>query len=76
MLPRIRSTHIHDNDGVIDNHRFPLLHGGGTIDWRHMMELLRANAAQFPLNLEPRESDDFAAPLDSVRTVLEKLETA
>lgn len=76
MLPRLRSTHIHDNDGAIDSHRFPFLHSGGTIEWRPMMELLRANAAQFPLNLELRESDDFDAPLDSVRTVFEKLETA
>lgn len=72
MRSRIRSTHIHDNDGVQDNHRFPFLHPGGTIDWRRMMELIRG---PLPINLELRESDDFPQPLDSVRTVFEKLET-
>ena len=76
MFPRIRSTHIHDNDGAIDSHRFPFLHGGGSIDWRKMMKLFRIRNNQFPLNLELRESDDFDAPLDSVRTVFEKLENA
>ena len=76
MFPRIRSTHIHDNDGAIDSHRFPFLHGGGSIDWRKMMKLFRIRDYQFPLNLELRESGDFDAPLDSVRTVFEKLETA
>jgi sugar phosphate isomerase/epimerase len=74
MRSRIRSTHIHDNDGVQDNHRFPFLHAGGTIHWGRMMEWFRA--AELPLNLELRESDDFPQPLDSVRTVFEKLEGA
>jgi sugar phosphate isomerase/epimerase len=74
MRSRIRSTHIHDNDGVQDNHRFPFLHPDGTIHWGRMMELLRA--VQLPLNLELRESDDFGQPLDSVRSVFEKLESA
>ena len=73
MRARIRSTHIHDNDGTQDNHRFPYLHPGGTIDWRRMMELLRE--AELPLNLELKESDDFPQPLDSVRAVFEKLES-
>lgn len=30
MLPRAVTTHIHDNDGKEDQHRFP---GDGTIDW-------------------------------------------
>ncbi len=74
MHSRIRSTHIHDNDGELDHHRFPFLHSGGTIDWCRMMERLRPG--QFPLNLELKESDDFADPLESIRTVFEKLETA
>ena len=73
---RIRSTHLHDNNGLDDHHRYPFLHEGGTIDWRRLMELLRSCSGQFPLNLELRESDDFPQPLDSVRTVLEKLEKA
>ncbi len=72
MSARIRSTHLHDNNGVDDHHRFPFLHDGGTIDWRSLMELLRAR--DLPLNLELKESDDFPQPLDSVLSVLEKLE--
>lgn len=76
MRPRIRSTHLHDNDGTVDHHRFPFLHSGGTIDWRRLMELFRACPDPLPLNLELRETDDFPQPLDSVRTVFEKLEQA
>lgn len=76
MRPRIRSTHIHDNDGLLDQHRFPFLHSGGTIDWHRMMELLRSCPEPVPLNLELRESDDLPQPLDSIRTVFEKLEKA
>ncbi|MBY0502502.1 MAG: sugar phosphate isomerase/epimerase [Bryobacteraceae bacterium] len=76
MRPRIRSSHLHDNNGVEDTHRFPFLHSGGTIDWRRMLELFRACPGQFPLNLELKESDDFPQPLDSIRTVFEKLEQA
>ena len=76
MSPRLRSTHLHDNDGQDDSHRFPFLHDGGTIDWHSLMELLRNCRTPLPLNLELKESDDFPQPLDSVRTVLEKLEKA
>lgn len=72
MSARIRSTHLHDNNGVDDHHRFPFLHDGGTIDWRSLMEFIRAR--ELPLNLELKESDDFPQPLDSVRAVFEKLE--
>jgi len=72
MSARIHSTHLHDNNGVDDHHRFPFLHDGGTIDWRSLMELLRAR--DLPLNLELKESDDFPQSLDSVLSVLEKLE--
>ena len=30
MRDRIRSTHIHDNDGEADKHLFPLIAEGGT----------------------------------------------
>ena len=33
MKTRIRSTHIHDNDGKEDKHLFPFVAEGGTIDW-------------------------------------------
>jgi len=76
MRSRIRSTHIHDNNGTLDNHRFPFLHTDGTIDWRRMMELLRSCPGQFPLNLELKEAEEIPQPLESIRTVFEKLEKA
>ena len=42
MKDRIRSTHMHDNDGKDDNHLFPLVSEGGTIDWQTAMQLLRS----------------------------------
>src|SRR6185437_4677497 len=46
---RIRSTHLHDNDGKSDQHLFPFLSEGGTIDWRRTDELLRTHPDQYPL---------------------------
>src|SRR5690349_21994741 len=42
MKHRIRSTHVHDNDGKNDSHLLPLVTEGGTIDWKKAMELLRS----------------------------------
>lgn len=36
---RIRSTHIHDNNGMRDSHLWP---GEGTVDWEQTMQLLRS----------------------------------
>src|SRR5215467_13545653 len=41
MKPRIRSTHVHDNNGADDMHLFPLVAEGGNIDWKQAMALLR-----------------------------------
>src|SRR5689334_3704670 len=41
MKGRIRSTHVHDNDGKEDKHLFPLLADGGTVNWPETMSLLR-----------------------------------
>ena len=41
MKSRVRSTHVHDNDGKDDSHLFPLVAEGGTIDWPRTMDLLR-----------------------------------
>jgi sugar phosphate isomerase/epimerase len=68
MKPRIRSTHLHDNNGKEDVHLFPLLAKGGSIDWAAVMELLRSRAEQYPLLLELRESPEFPQPLDSGET--------
>ncbi len=34
MKDRIRSTHIHDNDGEKDIHLFPYVADGGSVDWK------------------------------------------
>jgi sugar phosphate isomerase/epimerase len=73
MKDRIRSTHIHDNDGVADTHRIPLLHPG-TIDWRRTIELLNTRAAQYPLVLEIRDDGDLAQPIDTARETFARLQ--
>ena len=74
MKDRIRSTHVHDNDGHNDNHLFPFLAAAGSIDWKSTMELLRSHEDQYPLLLELRESSEVPNPLAAVREVFDKLE--
>jgi sugar phosphate isomerase/epimerase len=72
MRDRIRSTHIHDNNGVEDSHLFPLA-SGGSINWAQAMDLLRSRADQYPLLLELKEVP-VKNQLAMVREVYEKLE--
>ncbi len=74
MKDKIRSTHIHDNDGKQDTHLFPFLSEGGTINWRETMALFRSRGQQFPLLLELKENPEFPNPLDSVKEIFERLE--
>lgn len=74
MAPRVRSTHVHDNNGTDDRHLFPVVSSGGTVDWRKTMEMLRSRGEQYPLLLELKDQGDKANPLDAVREVFEKLE--
>lgn len=74
MKERIRSTHIHDNDGKSDSHLFPLVAEGGTIDWKQTMALLRSRPGQYPLLLELKEVAAMEHPLDAVNEVFDKLE--
>ena len=39
MLPHVVNCHLHDNDGVTDKHRNI---GDGTIDWNHIVPLLKS----------------------------------
>jgi sugar phosphate isomerase/epimerase len=73
---RIRSTHVHDNNGKEDSHLWPLSSPGGTIDWKEAMKLLRTGDGQFPLLLELRENPEFPMPqsLETVKQIFEKLE--
>lgn len=73
MRDRIRSTHVHDNDGAGDSHLFPFSNGG-TVDWKKTMALLGSRAAQYPLLLELREVPDLARPLDKVNETFDRLE--
>lgn len=74
MKERIRSTHIHDNDGEKDIHLFPIAAGGGTIDWKKTMKLLRSRPDQYPLLLELKEVPEYTHPLEKVKQVFDALE--
>ena len=55
----IRTTHVHDNHGERDEHLWP---GGGTIDWKKTMELLRSapNVPALLLEIEGVEGEKVA----------------
>ena len=74
MKSRIRSTHVHDNNGKDDSHLFPMVAEGGTIDWRRAMELLRSLGGDCPLLLELKDVPDLAHPFDTVRESFDGLE--
>jgi len=74
MKERMRSTHVHDNDGEKDIHLFPMLAEGGTVDWKKTMNLLRSRGDQYPLLLELREVNGMEAPLDCINQVFDRLE--
>ena len=77
LKDRIRSTHLHDNNGLEDSHLWPFCSQGGTIDWKEAMGLLRSLPEQYPLLLELRDYPEFPLPqsLDTVKQIFEKLET-
>jgi sugar phosphate isomerase/epimerase len=72
LKPRIRSTHVHDNNGAADSHLFP--NSGGTVDWTNTMELLRSAPVQYPFLLELSEVADMPHPIESARAAFEYLE--
>ena len=74
MKDRIRSTHIHDNDGKEDIHLFPLNSEGGSVEWTPTMELLRTLPEDVPLVMELREDDEMENPLAEARRSLDRLE--
>ena len=74
MKDRIRSTHIHDNDGKKDSHLFPYFADEGTIDWKKTMNLLRSREDQYPLLLELREVETMEDPFARVKEVYQRLE--
>ena len=74
LKDKIRSTHVHDNDGKNDSHLIPFVSEGGTIDWQEAMTLLRSREANFPLLLELKEKPDIASPLEAVERAFAGLE--
>ena len=74
MKEKIRSTHLHDNNGKQDTHLFPFFSEGGTIDWRSTMAQFRSRDKQFPLLLELKEQPEFTHPLDNVLEIFDRLE--
>ena len=74
MKSRIRSTHVHDNNGVEDKHIWPILGEGGTIPWKQTMQLLRSCESQYPLMLELKELPDHKHPVDDAARILDELE--
>lgn len=74
MKSRIRSTHVHDNDGRNDKHLWPMAGDGGSVDWKTTMALLRTLNGKTPLLLELKENPERKHPLDDVREILDRLE--
>jgi sugar phosphate isomerase/epimerase len=74
LAPRIRSTHVHDNDGKEDLHLFPFRDEGGTIDWVRAMQTLLAAPDQYPLLLELRCAPDVMRPIEYACEVFDRLE--
>lgn len=75
MKARIRSTHVHDNDGINDLHLFPLgTPSAGTIDWERTMDSLRSRPGQYPLLLELREVPEMQNPIDEAVHSFDRLE--
>jgi sugar phosphate isomerase/epimerase len=74
MKERIRSLHVHDNNGKEDKHLFPMVAEGGTVDWRKTMTSLRSRPNQYPLLLELKEVAGMQHPLDEVNRVFDRLE--
>jgi sugar phosphate isomerase/epimerase len=74
MAPRIRSLHIHDNDGLDDQHLYPGAKGG-KIDWKRTMDMLRSRPDQYPLLFELREVPEMEHPIDEAVKVFDRLES-
>ncbi len=74
MRERIRSTHLHDNDGQRDLHLTPMVDSGGAVDWSRAMRLLNSRPDQYPLVLELRDTPGMSRPLETAVTSFDRLE--
>ena len=68
---RIASTHLHDNDGMKDEHRFPF---DGAIRWEDLIRNLGSGLSEVPLLLEARGGEDMGASLQRALEVFERFE--
>jgi sugar phosphate isomerase/epimerase len=74
LKSRIRSIHVHDNNGEEDQHLYPLLSEGGTIDWSRAMQVLRSQPNQYPLLLELKEVPEMGNSVEMARRIFDRLE--
>ena len=67
----IRTTHVHDNNNERDEHLWP---GGGTVDWKQAVELLRTapNVPALVLEIEGVEGENVSEKMAESYTKLEK----
>jgi sugar phosphate isomerase/epimerase len=65
----IHSTHVHDNNKDRDAHLWP---GGGTIDWKQAVELLRSAPQTPPLLLEIEENEKLN-PIEKMKETFRNL---
>jgi sugar phosphate isomerase/epimerase len=72
LKPRIRSTHVHDNNRDRDSHLWP---GEGTIEWKQAMALM-ASAPQVPPILMEIDGDGRPNILQGMAAAFERLEAA
>ena len=73
MRDRIRTIHLHDNDGSSDLRLAPLVDDGGTLDWPVAAELL-AEHANLPHILELQGVGEVAEELRVATESLNRLE--
>jgi len=74
MKERLRSTHLHDNDGREDAHLFPFYSAEGTVDWQKTVRLLSSCGEGTPLVLELREVPEMKNPLETIKEIFARLE--
>ena len=72
MKNRIRSTHLHDNNGKEDSHLYP---AQGTINWEEAMRLLGSRPDQYPLMLELKEVPNMERPIKEAKQSLDRITT-
>jgi sugar phosphate isomerase/epimerase len=70
MKSRIKSTHIHDNNGKEDDHLFP---GEGTVDWTRAMKLFRSVQIELPMVLELKEPAGMEQIIGEAKKAADKL---